>query len=315
MYWLLVLVIFLLILTITWHTLHKLKIGNISSRYVLVTGCDSGFGNLLTKQLDLLGFHVFAGCLTQAGVESVKSECSDKVLAIQMDVSNDESIKQTIEVIRKKIPSEKALWAVVNNAGIIGSIGPSTWQTRQNYNNTMAVNLYGVIMVTKACMPLVLKEHGRIINTASIMGRFAFVDPSYCVSKYGVEAFSDVLRREIYRSGVSVHIIEPGFYRTPLMDRESYRQKLNNKIKQLPEDVKESLPCNFADMMMRGRDTFLEKVASSKVNEVVEAYIDAIISQFPKSRYLVGFDAKFIFRPLSMLPEWISDRVIIKMLP
>ncbi|XP_045168718.2 dehydrogenase/reductase SDR family member 9-like [Mercenaria mercenaria] len=315
MYWLLVLVMFLLILTITWLTLRKIKIGNISSRYVPVTGCDSGFGNLLTKQLDLLGFHVFAGCLTQAGVESVKSECSDKVMAIQMDVSNDESIKQTIEVIRKKIPSEKGLWAVVNNAGVLGSIGPSTWQTRQDYENIMAVNVYGVIMVTKACMPLILKEHGRVINTASIAGRFAFGSPSYCVSKYGVEAFSDVLRREIYRSGVSVHIIEPGFHRTPILDRESYRQKVNDKIKQLPQDIKDSLPCNLVDTMMVGFDTFLEKVASSKVYEVVDAYIHAITSQFPKKRYLVGFDAKFIFRPLSMLPEWISDWVIVKMLP
>ena len=86
------------------------------------------------------------------------------------------------------------LWAVVNNAGILGAIGSTYLHTRQDYENTLAVNLYGVIMVTKACMPLVLKEKGRIVNTSSVAGRIAFVNSSYTVSKYAVEAFSDVLR-------------------------------------------------------------------------------------------------------------------------
>jgi NAD(P)-dependent dehydrogenase (short-subunit alcohol dehydrogenase family) len=82
----------------------------------------------------------------------------------------------------------------VNNAGILGGVGPTILHTRQEYENTLAVNLYGVIMVTKACLPLVLKEQGRIVNTSSIAGRVAFINSSYTISKYGVEAFSDVLR-------------------------------------------------------------------------------------------------------------------------
>jgi NAD(P)-dependent dehydrogenase (short-subunit alcohol dehydrogenase family) len=49
-------------------------------------------------------------------------------------------------------------------------------------------------MVTKACMPLVVKEKGRFVNTSSVLGRIAGVSASYSISKYGVEAFSDVLR-------------------------------------------------------------------------------------------------------------------------
>ena len=82
----------------------------------------------------------------------------------------------------------------MNNAGILGGIGSTHLHTRQDYENTLSVNLYGVIMVTKAFMPLVLKEKGRIVNTASCLGRIALLNSSYCVSKYGVEAFSDVLR-------------------------------------------------------------------------------------------------------------------------
>lgn len=296
--------------------LRKLTVGRYPEKHVLVTGCDTGFGNLLVKQLDVLGFKVFACCLNNTGVENLKSECSANVTAVQMDVSSDESIAQAMEIVRSKIPGDKGLWAVVNNAGVIGDVGPTAWHLRQDYDQLMAVNLYGVIMVTKACIPLVEKAKGRIINTASIMGRFAFAAPAYCVSKYGVEAFSDVLRRENLsrNSDVSVHIIEPGFYRTPLVNEVGYRRKIEAKIEQLPSDIRVSLPSNIVDTLTEQLYRFVNKVASSKVSDVVDAYVDAIVTKFPKKRYLVGFDANFIFRPLWMLPEWISDRVIVRML-
>lgn len=83
---------------------------------------------------------------------------------------------------------------MVNNAGILGGLGTTDLHSRQDYEKTLAVNLYGVVMVTKACMPLILKEKGRVVNTASVLGRVAMLNVSYCISKFGVEAFSDVLR-------------------------------------------------------------------------------------------------------------------------
>ncbi|XP_060576832.1 17-beta-hydroxysteroid dehydrogenase type 6-like [Ruditapes philippinarum] len=313
MLWSLVsIVLTLLALKLFMRVLNKIKISDYKGRYVLVTGCDSGFGYLLTKRLDLLGFNVFAGCLTKAGVENIRSECSEKVTAVQLDVSNDDNINAVAGLVKKKLKPDQGLWAVVNNAGIIGSVGPTSWQTREDYEKTMSVNLYGVIMVTKTFMPLVQKGKGRIINTASVLGRIAFVSASYCISKYGVEAFSDVLRQEMYGSDVSVHIIEPGFYRTALLDRELFERKVETKITNLPKDIKETLPVNLVTLMGDGFERLVKKVASSNVHEVVDAYINAITSRFPRKRYLIGFDANYIFRPLSILPEFISDWVLKK---
>lgn len=89
--------------------LRKLTVGRYNDRYVLVTGCDSGFGNLLAKRLDLLGFNVFAGCLSKSGVEGLKSECSVNVTAIQMDVTSDASIEGAIENVKTKIPKDKGI--------------------------------------------------------------------------------------------------------------------------------------------------------------------------------------------------------------
>lgn len=104
------------------------------------------------------------------------------------------SVKKTQNSPAFPLLFSTGLWAVVNNAGIIGGVGSTKLHTKQDYENTLAVNLYGVIMVTKACMPLIQKERGRIINTSSVLGRIGLMNSSYCVSKFGVEAFSDVLR-------------------------------------------------------------------------------------------------------------------------
>ena len=87
------------------------------------------------------------------------------------------------------------LWGIVNNAGIAGNTGPCEWLTLEDYRNVFNVNLLGLIDVTNTFLPLVKKEKGRIVNMASVMGRISFQGMTpYCISKYGVESFSDSIR-------------------------------------------------------------------------------------------------------------------------
>ena len=82
----------------------------------------------------------------------------------------------------------------MNNAGISGVSAPTDWQTVEEYKRGIDVNLMGMIRVTLAFLSLVKRTHGRVINMSSVCGRIALSSGSYCVSKYGVEAFSDSLR-------------------------------------------------------------------------------------------------------------------------
>ena len=88
----------------------------------------------------------------------------------------------------------------------------SLYNDINNYRfQAAAVNLFGAIRVTKAFLPLIRKNHGRIVNVSSILGRVA--DPfmgAYCITKYGLEAFSDALRLEMKKFNVKVSLIEPG---------------------------------------------------------------------------------------------------------
>ena len=84
---------------------------------------------------------------------------------------------------------------MMNNAGAMLSMGHVEWTTVDNYRRQCDVNLFGMIDVTMTFLPLVKKTRGRIVNTSSCSGRVPFQQiPAYSVSKYGVEAFSDLLR-------------------------------------------------------------------------------------------------------------------------
>ena len=87
------------------------------------------------------------------------------------------------------------MWGVINNAGIMNTIVPAEWTPLEDYKKLLIVNCLGCISVTKAFIPLVTKEKGRIVNVSSSIGRNALVYYSaYAVSKYGIEAFSDSIR-------------------------------------------------------------------------------------------------------------------------
>jgi len=86
------------------------------------------------------------------------------------------------------------LWAIVNNAGVPGQVAPIEWLPASDYRRTLEVNLFGPIFVTQAFLPLVRKAKGRVVNMASIMGRFAMACGPYAAAKFGVEGYSDQLR-------------------------------------------------------------------------------------------------------------------------
>ncbi|WAQ94286.1 H17B6-like protein [Mya arenaria] len=286
----------------------KQKLASFKDRYVLITGCDTGFGNKLEKRLDVLGFKVFAACFTQNGVEDLLSTCSKNVFPLRMDVTNDDSINRTVEEVTNLLPEKKGLWAVVNNAGVLGTTsGPTFWATRADYDNVLAVNLYGVVLVTNAFMPLIMKEKGRVVNISSVLGRFAFSNAPYAVSKHGVEAFSDNLRRDVYKMGVTVHMLEPGIIKTPLVNIEAQKKRTEQKLKTLPMVWKKDLPSDIEDIMVKKFSDLVDKLGSSNLDLVVDAYEHAITAKYPKYRYVVGWDANYIFRPLWMVPEWLSD--------
>lgn len=73
---------------------------NKSDKYVYITGCDTGFGNVLAKYLHKKGFCVIAGCYTEKGEVELKKACSDRLSTVQLDVTDSDSIKKAAGIIK-----------------------------------------------------------------------------------------------------------------------------------------------------------------------------------------------------------------------
>lgn len=88
---------------IVWLYRDSLEIEDIADKYVFVTGCDSGFGNLLCKKLDRKGFRVLAGCLTEKGADDLKRVAGPHLKTVLLDVTNQDSIQQAMEWTKKEV--------------------------------------------------------------------------------------------------------------------------------------------------------------------------------------------------------------------
>lgn len=299
-------------LFILYKVLDKLAriplIGGYGDRYVFVTGCDHGFGNLFARRLDERGCHVFAGCFTEKGETELKKISSERLQVVQLNVAKQESVRKALDYVKSKLPKGKGLWAIMNNAGLVGKLGPTDWMNADAYEEVNSVNLLGLIDFTMTFLPLVKLERGRIVSTSSIFGRFALMGSTpYSVSKYGVEAFMDGLRRSMRVFGCKAILIEPGIHMTPMSSADNlslwYRSAWEAATPEAKADYGEDY---FNYLIGAGREKFMAS-GSKNVSDVVDAYEHAILGRFPRARYVVGKDATFFWLPLQALPECISD--------
>ncbi|NXI93212.1 RDH16 dehydrogenase, partial [Psophia crepitans] len=175
-----------------WHR-ERQTVPRLSEKYVLITGCDSGFGNLLARQLDARGLRVLAACLTETGAAQLRAAASPRLQTVLLDVASSQSIAAAAAWVRERV-GDRGLWGLVNNAGIANPCAPNEWLSKDDFVKVLNVNLVGLIEVTLSLLPLVRQARGRVVNVASVMGRISLFGGGYCISKFGVEAFSDSLR-------------------------------------------------------------------------------------------------------------------------
>ena len=90
--------------------LHHPWVGSLNTRYVLITGCDSGFGKSTARSLCARGVHVFAGCLTGEGARNLREETADRVHTIILDVTSTESIQAAYDEVKRSLPPEAGIY-------------------------------------------------------------------------------------------------------------------------------------------------------------------------------------------------------------
>ena len=242
------------------HIVHRTfaKVSPIG-KTILVTGCDSGLGQHYVWRLNSYGFRVIATCLQPdgSGAQGLRDKCSnrDKLHIIQMDVTSDADVSSSVIQVKGILrETHSQLFGIVNNAGV-GPSAPFEWADIRTYGiKTFDVNVFGMVRVTKAFLPLLRacsnKDSssksssacpGRIINIASLAGREGMYHQSYyCGSKAAVIAVTKAIKREVRMFGIKVITIEPYFFKTPLTSFDTVRTSLFNGWHSATEEVKAS---------------------------------------------------------------------------
>nr|DBA32872.1 TPA: hypothetical protein GDO54_000626 [Pyxicephalus adspersus] len=310
--WLPLLLVLGLILLYRWYRQRQLM-ENLTDKYVFITGCDTGFGNLLAKQLDKRGMKVLAACLTTQGAEKLKEETSSRLHTVILDVTDSENVK-SVAKWAADIVGDAGLWGLVNNAGFGSGFIPNLWQTKKNFVKLMDINFLGLVDVTLNLAPLVIKARGRIINVSSTAGRIAIVGGGYCPSKFAVQGFSDSLRRELHAFGVKVSIIEPGGYKTLIIDKDRHIKHLQHIWNNLPGNIKELFGEKYYQQYANNLLQLLN-TANPKIHQVSDCMEHALTAVHPWTRYSVGLDCKLYYLPVSHLPTAIADYLLSRSAP
>jgi NAD(P)-dependent dehydrogenase (short-subunit alcohol dehydrogenase family) len=271
-----------------------------SSQAVLVTGASTGIGRATALYLAARGFRVFA---------SVRKEKDALLLPgatpIVLDVTDADSIRGVSDAVSRAL-GEEPLTGLVNNAGIAVS-GPLEFLEMSEIRRQFDVNLFGQVAVTQAFLPLLRRaKRGRIVNMSSISGRITapLLGP-YSMSKFALEAFSDALRRELEPFGLSVSVVEPGVIKTPIWDKGV--DSSIERVARMPARALELYGGRMAHLRKRAQEMSQRGAPAEKVAKAVH---HALVSARPKTRYLVGFDAKLTAKLAWLLPDRALDRLM-----
>ena len=275
----------------------------MASGTVLVTGASTGIGEATALHLRELGFQPVAGVRRDEDAERLAAL---GMRTVRLDVTDPDQIG----AMRAELGASP-LAGLVNNAGIAVA-GPLEFLPIDRLRSQLEINLIGQVAVTQALVPALRAGRGRVINVSSIGGRMALpLMGAYSMSKFGLEAFSDSLRRELRPHGVNVVVIEPGGVKTPIW------QKGNELIDRLMADMPaEELERLYGRVIaaLRRETVRIEQKRGMPARDVAEVIGRALTLRRPRARYVVGRDAKARAVMARVVPDRVMDRLIARAL-
>eukprot|EP01126_Amoeba_proteus_P047543 TRINITY_DN5428_c0_g1_i8.p1 TRINITY_DN5428_c0_g1~~TRINITY_DN5428_c0_g1_i8.p1 ORF type:complete len:311 (-),score=44.98 TRINITY_DN5428_c0_g1_i8:78-1010(-) len=291
-------IVFLLLCFIVLHNFSSEHYTTHSKGVIVITGASTGIGRHATIEMVKAGYVVFAGVRNSAHSSELKAEVSKLQLSgevhpIILDVTEDQQIASSfLEVEEYLNKTGMSLVGLVNNAGI-STRYPVESIPEKHAKYVWEVNYWGVIKVTQKFLPLIRRDSARIVVVSSIAALIAAPGSSiYSGTKIAIERVMDALRRELRHWKVSVSIVEPGYVKTPILDKVS-----GDKFLVTEEQYK--IYNKFWDQVLVSRSKSFEGAPGPEVTSEVIKH--ALVDPHPKTRYCVGV--------ANNLPGWLICQV------
>lgn len=282
--------------------------GNQPHGAMLITGTSTGIGKAAALHLDQLGYQVFATVRKEGDANSLRSQASERLTPLILDVTNHENIDRAQETVSQAVGSA-GLTGLVNNAGV-GFASPLEFAPLDELRWLFEVNTFGMLAVTQKFLPLLRLAHGRIVNISSTASMIVapFHGP-YSSSKLALNGLSDALRRELRPLGVHVSVIIYGSVKTPIWDKAG---NVSDRIIQNYPPLAWSL---YGANYRKLRDAF-RKMGRTGISteKAVRPLVHALTAPRPKTYYFVGPDAllyNFLTKLLyGRLQDWVTMRFL-----
>ncbi|XP_009892948.1 PREDICTED: retinol dehydrogenase 7-like [Charadrius vociferus] len=304
----------ILSLIIYWLIRDGHRVRNLRGKHVFITDCDTGLGKSLAKWLDKRGFCVIAACATEKGGQELRLCSSLSLKTVNLNLADSNSIAKAVVVVTKETAG-KGLFGLVSNAEGPAPVAPTDWLRIEDFHSVLDVSLLGLIEITLKLLPLLKKAEGRVVNVANAKGLMAFVGGGYSLSKWGMEAFSDILRVEMQHFGVKVSIVEHGFLKTGIVNSDVIERDLLRLWNRLTPEIRDSYGEKYFVEYIKAQRSSVKRLCDSDISKVIKCMGHALIAKYPRTRYRAGWDAKFFWLFLSYAPSCLSDRLLCMMFP
>lgn len=269
----------------------------------LITGTSSGFGMLTAITLAKQGYQVAATMRDLSRNEQLvqlaeQEGIADRLHYMRLDVTDSDSVQTAVAAVLQMYGRIDML---VNNAGFaVGGFIEEV--TMDDWRRQMETNLFGLIAMTRAVLPVMRKQkRGLIINLSSVSGLSGFPGYApYAASKFAVEGFTESLRHEMASFGVKVVLVEPGAYRTPIWNKGLGEIHRNDN-----SPYKEKLDAVLRYSAHAGQ-------TAPDPQEVADLIARIARMRAPRLRYALGKGSRVIIIGKTLLPwkwlEWIIAR-------
>ena len=270
----------------------------MTKRTALVTGAGGGLGHATVERLVANGWKVFAADIDK---DLLRSSMHDPdVVPIVMDVTDGESIKSAYDAITTHT---EHLDGLVNFAGILG-VGSLTDIPEERLARILDINVMGTYRVNKKFLPLLEAAKGRIVNISSETGwqSAAPFNGPYAMSKYAIEAYSTALRRELALLGIKVVTIQPGPFRTSMVEgiERAFTQAENETTR-------------FAPVLRALKGLAAKQINSAHDPDILAQVIEtALTAKRPRPVYSVKPDR--LRSSLERLPLRAADQIYVTVL-
>ena len=253
-------------------------------KVAIVTGSSSGIGFEISLMLARNGFITYAtmrDLQKSSTLRSIADKENIPLRCVQLDVTNEMSVKQAIETI---VNESHNIDVLVNNAGY-GLSGALEDLLINEIKLQFDTNFFGLIRATQAVLPVMRNQRsGIIVNISSGLGRFGIATSSaYASSKFAIEGLTESISYELEPFGIRTILVEPGIIKTNFIKAAVLGQKSTDS---------NSPYFQFMSNMDDGMKKLIESGESPEY--VARVVLDAINDSNPKLRYLAGKDVEHI---------------------